>query len=88
VSRRFGSGWAWFLVKDGKLAIDSTPNQDTPISLNAKAVLGLDDWEHAYYLSYQNRRPDYIAAWWNGVNWPSAAGQYAEMKKVSVGSGH
>jgi Fe-Mn family superoxide dismutase len=78
---RFGSGWAWLIVKDGKLAIDSTPNQDTPISLNAKAVLGLDVWEHAYYLKYQNRRPDYIAAWWNVVNWDSAAELYSAAKK-------
>jgi len=78
---RFGSGWAWLLVKDGKLAIDSTPNQDTPISLKGKAVLGLDVWEHAYYLKYQNKRPDYIAAWWNVVNWDSAAEQYANAKK-------
>jgi superoxide dismutase, Fe-Mn family len=78
---RFGSGWAWLLVKDGKLAIDSTPNQDTPISLKAKAVLGLDVWEHAYYLKYQNRRPDYITAWWNVVNWDSAAEHYAAAKK-------
>jgi len=78
---RFGSGWAWLLVKDGKLAIDSTPNQDTPISLNGKAVLGLDVWEHAYYLKYQNRRPDYIAAWWNVVNWDSAAQLYTAAKK-------
>src|ERR1700722_7062788 len=70
---RFGSGWAWLVVKDGKLAIDSTPNQDTPISLKAKAVLGIDVWEHAYYLKYQNKRPDYIAAWWNVVNWESAS---------------
>ena len=78
---RFGSGWAWLLVKDGKLAIDSTPNQDTPFSLNGKAVLGVDVWEHAYYLKYQNRRPDYIAAWWNVVNWDSAAEQYSAAKK-------
>ena len=57
---RFGSGWAWLVVKDGKLAIDSTPNQDTPFSLSAKAVLGLDVWEHAYYLKYQNVRGEYI----------------------------
>jgi superoxide dismutase, Fe-Mn family len=78
---RFGSGWAWLLVKDGKLAIDSTPNQDTPISLKAKAILGLDVWEHAYYLKYQNKRPDYIAAWWNVVNWDSAAELYSSAKK-------
>jgi Fe-Mn family superoxide dismutase len=78
---RFGSGWAWLLVKDGKLVVDSTPNQDTPISVNAKAVLGVDVWEHAYYLKYQNRRPDYIAAWWNVVNWDSAADLYAAAKK-------
>jgi superoxide dismutase, Fe-Mn family len=78
---RFGSGWAWLLVKDGKLVIDSTPNQDTPISLNAKAVLGVDVWEHAYYLKYQSRRADYLAAWWNVVNWDSAADQYAAAKK-------
>src|SRR5579872_3411695 len=78
---RFGSGWAWLVVKDGKLAIDSTPNQDTPISLKAKAVLGIDVWEHAYYLKYQNKRPDYIAAWWNVVNWDSAAEHFEKAKK-------
>jgi Fe-Mn family superoxide dismutase len=78
---RFGSGWAWLIVKDGKLAIDSTPNQDTPISLNAKAVLGLDVWEHAYYLKYQNVRGDYIKAWWNVVYWGSASEHYATAKK-------
>ena len=78
---RFGSGWAWLIVKDGKLAIDSTPNQDTPISLSAKAVLGLDVWEHAYYLKYQNVRGDYIKAWWNVVNWDSASEHYAAAKK-------
>jgi Fe-Mn family superoxide dismutase len=77
---RFGSGWAWLLVKGGKLVIDSTPNQDTPISLGGKAVLGLDVWEHAYYLKYQNRRPDYIEAWWNVVNWDAAAKNYAAAK--------
>ena len=78
---RFGSGWAWLLYKDGKLVIDSTPNQDTPISLGGKAVLGLDVWEHAYYLKYQNRRPDYIEAFWNVVNWDEIAKAYAAAKK-------
>jgi superoxide dismutase, Fe-Mn family len=78
---RFGSGWAWLVVKDGKLVIDSTPNQDTPYFLSGKAVLGLDVWEHAYYLKYQNRRPDYITAWWNVVNWDKAAELYGAAKK-------
>ena len=77
---RFGSGWAWLLVKDGKLVIDSTPNQDTPYMLGGKAVLGLDVWEHAYYLKYQNVRGDYIKAWWNVVNWDKASELYAAAK--------
>ena len=79
---RFGSGWAWLCVgRDGKLAVTSTPNQDTPLMDGQTPVLGLDVWEHAYYLNYQNRRPDYITAWWNVVNWDSVAAKYAAAKK-------
>ncbi len=74
---RFGSGWAWLSLKDGKLAISSTPNQDSPVMEGAKPLLGLDVWEHAYYLHYQNRRPDYIAAFWNIVDWDAVAARFA-----------
>lgn len=81
---RFGSGWAWLIVKDGKLEVTSTPNQDNPLMDVAETkgtpILGVDVWEHAYYLNYQNRRPDYLAAFWNLVNWPKVAELYAAAK--------
>jgi Fe-Mn family superoxide dismutase len=81
---RFGSGWAWLVNKDGKLTITSTPNQDNPAMEGTRPgdiLLGLDVWEHAYYLKYQNRRPEYITAFWNVVNWPKVAERFGATKK-------
>jgi len=80
-SARFGSGWAWLCVDTGgKLLVKDFPNQDNPLTEGLKPILGLDVWEHAYYLKYQNRRPDYIAAFWNLVNWPDVAARFAKAK--------
>jgi Fe-Mn family superoxide dismutase len=80
--KTFGSGWAWLTLTDGILAVESTPNQDSPIAFAFKQVLlGLDVWEHAYYLKYQNKRADYIAAWWNVVNWDFVAERYSKLSK-------
>jgi Fe-Mn family superoxide dismutase len=84
---RFGSGWAWLAVDNGKLVVGSTPNQDSPLMGQAVAgisgtpILGLDVWEHAYYLKYQNRRPEYVAAFWNVINWDEVARRYADAKR-------
>lgn len=77
---RFGSGWAWLVVDNGSLTITSTPNQDTPLMEGKTPILGLDVWEHAYYLHYQNRRADYVSAFWNVVNWNKVAEFYAAAK--------
>jgi Fe-Mn family superoxide dismutase len=77
---RFGSGWAWLGLKGGQLTVISMPNQDAPLMEGLRPILGLDVWEHAYYLKYQNRRADYITNWWNVVNWEEVARRYEEAK--------
>ena len=81
---RFGSGWAWLIVQDKKLVVSSTPNQDNPLmdvaEVKGHPILGIDVWEHAYYLHYQNRRPDYVAAFWNVINWNEVAKRFKEAK--------
>jgi Fe-Mn family superoxide dismutase len=79
-AKRFGSGWSWLVVHGGKLEAYSTANQDSPLMEGKTPILGVDVWEHAYYLKYQNRRPDYLAAWWNVVNWNEVARRYAAAK--------
>lgn len=79
-AKRFGSGWAWLVVKNGALEVTSTANQDSPLMDGATPILGLDVWEHAYYLHFQNRRPDYISAFWNLVNWNRVASNFAASK--------
>jgi Fe-Mn family superoxide dismutase len=74
--KRFGSGWTWLVADGGSLSVMSTPNQDSPISEGKTPILGIDVWEHAYYLNYQNKRPDYLAAWWNVVNWDEVGRRY------------
>lgn len=85
-ARQFGSGWVFVVVsKDGKLAIETRPNQDSPLMEGKRALMGNDVWEHAYYLNYQNRRPDYLKAWWNTVNWPKISERYAAAKAGTLG---
>ena len=80
-AKQFGSGWGWLIWEGGKLKVTTTPNQDNPLSQGHFPILGNDVWEHAYYLKYQNRRPDYLAAWWNTVNWDEVNKRFAQAKK-------
>jgi Fe-Mn family superoxide dismutase len=79
-AKQFGSGWGWLVLTGGKLKIITTPNQDSPLSMGLYPILGNDVWEHAYYLKYQNRRPEYLAAWWNVVNWDEVNRRFAVAK--------
>jgi superoxide dismutase, Fe-Mn family len=83
-ANQFGSGWAWLVVDGDSLAVTSTPNQDTPVSQGKTPILGVDVWEHAYYLRYQNKRPDYIAAWWNVVAWDEVANRYSQARSAAA----
>jgi Fe-Mn family superoxide dismutase len=78
--KRFGSGWTWLVVDGGSLMVESTPNQDSPLLEGRTPILAIDVWEHAYYLKYQNKRPDYLAAWWNVVNWDEVSRRFAEAR--------
>jgi Fe-Mn family superoxide dismutase len=78
--KRFGSGWAWVVADGGSLSVTSTPNQDSPLMEGKTPILGIDVWEHAYYLNYQNRRPDYLAAWWNVVDWGEVARRFEQAR--------
>jgi superoxide dismutase, Fe-Mn family len=79
-ANQFGSGWAWLVVADGGIDVYSAPNQDSPLMKGHRPILGVDVWEHAYYLKYQNRRPDYLEAWWNTVNWDEVARRYSDAR--------
>lgn len=81
---RFGSGWAWLLLSNGKLVVESTANQDNPLMEGKLPVMGVDVWEHAYYLKYQNRRNEYLGAWWNVVNWDEVAKRYQRMRSSKM----
>jgi Fe-Mn family superoxide dismutase len=80
-SGQFGSGWGWLVVAGGKLEVIARPNQDSPLAEGKTPILGIDVWEHAYYLKYQNKRPDYLAAWWNTVQWPAVAERLADARR-------